>query len=87
MKNKKYIDVNVASYALADTLLALNNCGIKEICITKCDGDMYVRISKDHLEKAVYGTPDTSVSCDCENKVDADLSELGWGDEKNEKIR
>lgn len=66
MENKEYINVCVVSYALADTLLALNNCGVKEIYITKCDNDIHIRISKEHLEKAVYGTLDTLPNkCNC----------------------
>lgn len=72
VKNKEYINICVASYALADTLLALNNCGVKEIYITKCDNDIYIRVTKEELETAVYGTLDTFVSCGGENIKDTE---------------
>lgn len=56
--NKEYIDVAVVPYALADTLLALYNCNVKEIVITKEDNDIHIRIDKQKVEKSVYGIID-----------------------------
>lgn len=52
--NKEYIDFTVVPYALADVLLALNNCGIKDFAVTKEDNDLHIRIDKEKVEKAVY---------------------------------
>jgi hypothetical protein len=52
--SKEIVTFCVTPYALADTLLALYNNGVKEIYLTKCDNDLYIRIPKERLERAVY---------------------------------
>jgi hypothetical protein len=52
--DKKYIDVAVATYALPSVLLALSNNGVNEMCITKQDNSLYIRIEQEVLENAVY---------------------------------
>lgn len=51
---KEIITFCVTPYALADVLLALHNNNVKEIYITKCDNDLYIRIPKERVERAVY---------------------------------
>jgi len=67
---KEIVTFCVAPYALADTLLALHNNGVKEIYLTKCDNDLYVRIPKERLERAVYPIKENIINeCNC-NKED-----------------
>ncbi len=63
--NKEYIDVAVVPYALADTLLAFHNAGIKEIFITKEDDDIHIRIEKTIIERAVYKKLNVPAGCKC----------------------
>lgn len=44
---EKYRDVRVASYALLDTLKALEICGVRNPVITKIDNDLLIRWSVD----------------------------------------
>lgn len=50
----EYIDFEVSPYALADVLLALHNSKIYEVCVTKEDGNIHIRIDKRILEKNYY---------------------------------
>ena len=57
---EKYVDFTIVSYALADCIIALNNCGVKEFVITKEDNDLHIRIAQKHLEQVVYKIEYTS---------------------------
>ena len=54
-KETKFISIKVAFYAMANFLFALIASGINEddICISKEDDNLIVRIPKDSLYKAV----------------------------------
>lgn len=49
----EFIDIGVAPYALADTILALHNAHVQNIHITKEDGQLHIRINKKYLVMAV----------------------------------
>lgn len=54
MKND-IIDFAIAPYALADILLALNTCGVKNFAVTKEDGGLHIRVERRELSEVVYG--------------------------------
>lgn len=60
---KEIVTFCVTPYALADVLLALHNNNVKEIYVTKCDNDLYIRIPKERIERAVY--PIKENICEC----------------------
>ena len=51
--NKK-ITIKYASYALADILYDLLNCGITDITITKEDNDLEIVLTREQLAKVKY---------------------------------
>ena len=60
---KEIVTFCVTPYALANVLLALHNNNVKEIYITKCDNDLYIRIPKERIERAIY--PIKENICEC----------------------
>ena len=75
--SKEMVTFCVTPYALADTLLALHNNNVKEIYLTKCDNDLYIRIPKERLERAVYPIKENIINeCACCNKevLDNDIN-------------
>ncbi len=67
---KEIVSFCVTPYALSDVLLALHNNGVREIYLTKCDDEIWIRIPKERLERAVYPIKENIINDCCCNGED-----------------
>lgn len=63
MKEKEYMHIEVAPYALPSTIYALWHNGVRSFAITQQDNDLYIGIEVDYLRKVVYNEYNKGECC------------------------